>query len=308
MTQFPHRSIISIENMTVEEIRLVFERAKNYLANWEDFNFQTSTLSGKTVALAFFENSTRTKFSFEIAARRLGATVLTFTASSSSQQKGESILDTIHTLEAMGVDMMVLRHQSSGIVDFLSQHSTIRFLNAGDGQRNHPTQALLDAYTIENTAKKTLQGLKVCIVGDILHSRVARSNIQLLSKLGAKVSICGPKTILPKHTPFTVPIVKTIEEAVQENEVLIVLRLQKERMETGLLPSLEEFSKYYGVTSSVIAKNPNIALLHPAPVNYGVEIAFDVAQDYPNSFIKQQVTNGVAIRMALLSLINNSKR
>lgn len=306
MTYFPHPSIISIEQLTVDEIQLVFDRAKNYLAKWEDFNAHTSTLLGKTVALAFFENSTRTKFSFEIAARRLGATVLTFTASSSSQQKGESILDTIHTLEAMGVDMMVLRHQSSGIVDFLSQHSSIRFLNAGDGQRNHPTQALLDAYTIENTAKKSLKGLKICIVGDILHSRVARSNIQLLTKLGAKVSICGPKTILPKHTPYNVPVIKTIEEAVQENEVLIVLRLQKERMETGLLPSLEEFSKYYSITSSIIEKNPSIALLHPAPVNYGVEIAFDVAQDYPKSFIKQQVTNGVAIRMALLSLINNS--
>jgi aspartate carbamoyltransferase catalytic subunit len=306
MTQFPHRSIISIEQLTVDEIRLVFERAKQYLDNWEDFTVHTSTLIGKTVALAFFENSTRTKFSFEIAARRLGATVLTFTASSSSQQKGESILDTIHTLEAMGVDMMVLRHQSSGIVDFLSQHSSIRFLNAGDGQRNHPTQALLDAYTIENTANKSLNNLRVCIVGDILHSRVARSNIQLLTKLGAKVSICGPKTILPKHTPYNVPVVKTIDEAVQENDVLIVLRLQKERMESGLLPSLEEFSTYYGISSSVIAKNPNITLLHPAPVNYGVEIAFDVAQDYPNSFIKQQVTNGVAIRMALLSLIKNN--
>lgn len=305
MNYFPHRSIISIEQLSVEEIRLTFERAKNYLANWDDFTAHATTLSGKTVALAFFENSTRTKFSFEIAARRLGATVLTFTASSSSQQKGESILDTIHTLEAMGVDMMVLRHQSSGIVDFLSQHSSIRFLNAGDGQRNHPTQALLDAYTIENTAQKSLNNLRVCIVGDILHSRVARSNIQLLTKLGAKVSICGPKTILPKHTPYNVPVVKTIDEAVQENDVLIVLRLQKERMENGLLPSLEEFSKYYGISSSVIAKNPNIVLLHPAPVNYGVEIAFDVAQDYPNSFIKQQVTNGVAIRMALLSLINN---
>jgi len=304
MNYFPHRSIISIEQLSVEEIRLTFERAKNYLANWDDFNAQTTTLSGKTVALAFFENSTRTKFSFEIAARRLGATVLTFTASSSSQQKGESILDTIHTLEAMGVDMMVLRHQSSSIVDFLSQHSSISFLNAGDGQRNHPTQALLDAYTIENTANKSLNNLRVCIVGDILHSRVARSNIQLLTKLGANVSICGPKTILPKHTPYNVPVIKTIEEAVQENDVLIVLRLQKERMENGLLPSLEEFSKYYGISSSVIAKNPNIALLHPAPVNYGVEIAFDVAQEYPNSFIKQQVTNGVAIRMALLSLIN----
>lgn len=305
MTYFPHRSIISIEQLSVEEIRLTFERAKNYLANWDDFNAHTTTLSGKTVALAFFENSTRTKFSFEIAARRLGATVLTFTASSSSQQKGESILDTIHTLEAMGVDMMVLRHQSSGIVDFLSQHSSIRFLNAGDGQRNHPTQALLDAFTIENTAKKSLNNLRVCIVGDILHSRVARSNIQLLTKLGAKVSICGPKTILPKHSPYNVPVIKTIQEAVEQNDVLIVLRLQKERMESGLLPSLEEFSKYYGISSSVITKNPNIALLHPAPVNYGVEIAFDVAQDYPNSFIKQQVTNGVAIRMALLSLINN---
>lgn len=304
MTPFLHRNIISIEQLTVEEIRLVFERANNYLANWADFTSEISTLTGKTVALAFFENSTRTKFSFEIAARRLGATVLTFTASSSSQQKGESILDTIHTLEAMGVDMMVLRHQSSGIVDFLSQHSSIRFLNAGDGQRNHPTQALLDAFTIENTAKKSLNNLRVCIVGDVLHSRVARSNIQLLTKLGAKVSICGPKTILPKHSPYNVPVLKTIQEAVEQNDVLIVLRLQKERMESGLLPSLEEFSKYYGISSSVIAKNPNIPLLHPAPVNYGIEIAFDVAQNYPNSFIKHQVTNGVAIRMALLSLIN----
>lgn len=306
MVQFSHQNVISIEDLTLENIRQIFDLASMYSNTWNDFNAHTTSLSGKTVALAFFENSTRTKCSFEIAARRLGATVINFAASTSSQQKGESILDTVHTLEAMGVDMMVLRHQSSGIVNFLSKHSNIRFLNAGDGQQNHPTQALLDAYTIENTVKKPIKGLKVCIVGDILHSRVARSNIQLLSKMGAIVSICGPKTILPKHNPFQVSTIGTIQDAVIQNDVLIVLRLQKERMEIGLLPSLEEFSKYYGINQSVIALNPSIVILHPAPVNYGVEIAFDVAQNYPHSFIKHQVTNGVAIRMALLNLISQS--
>jgi aspartate carbamoyltransferase catalytic subunit len=304
MVHFPHQNIISIETLNLDHIRQVFDVTTQYLRNWNDFNLHTNVLSGKTVALAFFENSTRTKCSFEIAARRLGATVINFAASTSSQQKGESILDTVHTLEAMGVDMMVLRHQSSGIVDFLSRNSSMKFLNAGDGQQNHPTQALLDAYTIENTVKKPIKGLRICIVGDILHSRVARSNIQLLTSLGAIVSICGPKTILPKHNPFPVSTISTIQEAVEQNDVIIVLRLQKERMETGLLPSLEEFSKYYGINQSVIALNPSIAILHPAPVNYGVEIAFDVAQNYPHSFIKHQVTNGVAIRMALLTLIN----
>ncbi len=303
MYNFPHHHIISIEQLSKNDICQIFDLSSTYLNEWQKTHTVPSTLREKTIALAFFENSTRTKCSFELAARRLGGDVITFTAATSSQQKGESILDTVHTLEAMGVDIMVLRHQSSGIVKYLNDHSSMQFLNAGDGQQNHPTQALLDAFTIEKTIGKKLKGLRICIVGDILHSRVARSNIQLFSKFGAKVSICGPKTLLPKHTPFDITRIKTIQEAVENNDVLIVLRLQKERMDIGLLPSLEEYTKYYGITSEVLSYNPSLSILHPAPINYGVEIDFDVAQYYQHSFIKNQVTNGVAIRMALLSLI-----
>jgi aspartate carbamoyltransferase catalytic subunit len=294
--------LLSSEDLTKEDLELIFKQADFFQTSYKPGD-KFEDLKGISVALAFFENSTRTKLSFEIAAKRLSAEVMSFTASTSSLAKGESLLDTLKTIEAMGVQIYVIRHGSSGSQQFLQRNTNGIILNAGDGKHEHPTQALLDNYTLLKHFG-TIQGLKITIVGDIFHSRVARSNINVMRTLGAEVKFLGPGTLLPRRlNPWNVDQIDSIEEAIEWSDVILVLRLQKERMNSGLLPSNDEFSDFYGVTLKRISKKPGIVIMHPGPVNYGVELDYAISS-YPNCLIQTQVTSGVFIRMAVLSLLS----
>lgn len=289
-------------DLTFDDIQLIFDKAQYFIDNF-DPKTKFPDLKGVSVAMAFFEPSTRTKLSFDIAAKRLSADTLSFSSSSSSQKKGESLIDTLRTIEAMGVNMFVVRHKNSGVPKFLQENTNGIVLNAGDGKHAHPTQALLDAFTLKRHLGD-LKGKKVCIIGDIVHSRVARSNIALLKTLGVEVKLSGPGTLLPRNYDiWEVPIIEDIDEAVEWADVLLVLRLQRERMESGILPSIREFSNYYGINMEHFTRRPELILLHPGPVNYGVELDYKVSS-YPNCLIQTQVTHGVFIRMALLSLLS----
>ncbi len=300
---FPHRHLVGITELGREDVELLFHRAEAYLPYCRSAVHRLPDLRGKTVVLAFFEPSTRTRVSFELAARRLSADVVSFQALGSSLAKGESLLDTVQTLEALGVDALVIRHHASGVPWLIREHVSYSVINAGDGQHEHPTQALLDGFTLWKHFGR-LEGLRVCLVGDVLHSRVARSNIALLRLFGAEVGVCGPLTLIPScaEQVWGVRVFASLREAVQWADVLNVLRLQRERMESGLIPSLEEYHRWFGVTASVFAWNPTIRILHPGPVNYGVELTADVAAS-THAHIRQQVTHGVAVRMAVLSLL-----
>lgn len=294
--------LLNSEDLTSDDIKAIFAKAKFFLENYKK-GTKFPDLKGITVALAFFEASTRTKLSFELAAKRLTADTISFASSSSSLTKGESLIDTLRTIEAMGVQMYVVRHVNSGVPKFLQENTNGVILNAGDGKHEHPTQALLDAFTLWRHFGK-LEGLKVCIVGDILHSRVARSNINVLKTMGAEVVLSAPGTLLPRHlNVWNLPIINSIDEAVEWADVLLVLRLQRERMESGILPSIREFSKFFGVSLDQFSKKPELVLMHPGPVNYGVELDYRISS-YPNCLIQTQVTHGVYIRMALLSLLS----
>jgi len=251
----------------------------------------------------FYENSTRTRISFELAEKRLSADAVNFSVSTSSVSKGESLKDTVKNIEAMKVDMIVIRHSVAGTPLMLTKLCDSNIINAGDGVHEHPTQALLDLYTIREKVGK-LDNLKVCIVGDIAHSRVALSNIFALKTMGARVSVCGPSTMIPKQIEdLGVDIIYSIDEAIQENDVLNVLRIQLERKAREYFPSIREYVKYFGINSERLEKNKkDILILHPGPINRGVELSSDVA-DGPYQVILQQVTNGVAIRMAVLYLL-----
>ncbi len=296
--------LISSEDLTVEDVNLIFEQARFYEKFSSDGqNFKD--LENFTVALAFFEPSTRTRISFELAAKRLGAKTFLFLSASSSLTKGESLLDTLKTLEAMDVQIFVVRHSASGVPALLQRNTSKIIINAGDGKHEHPTQALLDAYTI-NKHFGFIKGLNIAIVGDILHSRVARSNIILLKKLGANIAISSPGTLLPRRFDvWNIPLLKNIDEAIDWADVLMLLRLQNERMDSGLVPSLSEFSSNYGLTLERISRKPELVVLHPGPVNYGIELQYEVTS-YPNVLIETQVNHGVFIRMALLSLLAKS--
>jgi aspartate carbamoyltransferase catalytic subunit len=260
-------------------------------------------LRGKTIIHLFFESSTRTRTSFDLAARRLGADTLSITAQASSVQKGESLLDTLNTLAAMHPDAIVMRHSASGAPHFLARHLETPIINAGDGTHEHPTQALLDAFTIREH-KKRLKGLKVAIVGDLLHSRVLRSNIHLLTKMGADVWVCGPPTLMPTDIRrFGVTPTSHVEDAVAGADVIMMLRIQLERMEGAYFPSLREYFSVFGMTEERVKRaSPDVMIMHPGPMNRGVEIASEVA-DGPYSVILEQVANGVAVRMAVLYLL-----
>ncbi len=303
MRSFRHRHLLGIAELEREDIELIFHRAEAYLPYCRSALHRLPDLRGKTVVLAFFEPSTRTRVSFELAARRLSADVVAFQAAGSSLAKGESLLDTVQTLEAMGIDALVIRHRSSGVPWLLRRYLNCTIINAGDGQHEHPTQALLDGFTLWKHFG-SLEGLRVCIVGDVLHSRVARSNIALLRLFGAEVGVCGPLTLIPRNAEqvWGVRLFPRLREAVQWADVLNVLRLQRERMESGLIPSVEEYHRFFGITAEVIAWNPRVRILHPGPVNYGVELTPEVALG-PNALIRLQVTHGVAVRMAVLSLL-----
>jgi len=264
-------------------------------------------LRGKTIVNAFFENSTRTRISFEFAEKRLSADTVNFAASGSSVSKGETLVDTARNLEAMRIDMVVIRHASSGAARFLADRIGSNVINAGDGRHEHPTQGLLDMLTLRDHLG-TLEGKRICIVGDVLHSRVARSNIWGLRKLGAEVAVCGPATLMPVAVEeLGVTVFRRIEEAVEWSDALNILRLQLERMQAGYVPSLREYNRVFGVTSARLEAAPrDILILHPGPMNRGVEIDSDVA-DGPHAVILEQVTNGVAVRMAVLYLLAGGK-
>ncbi|MFC2130336.1 aspartate carbamoyltransferase catalytic subunit [Bacteroidota bacterium] len=299
-----HPYLLQADDLTYEDIYKIYNKAKFFLDNYKP-GIKFDDLKGITVALAFFENSTRTKLSFDLAAKRLSADSLSFQSSSSSLSKGESLIDTLRTMEAMGVQIYIVRHSCSGSPHFLQANTNGIVINAGDGKHEHPTQALLDSFTLYRHFGR-LEGLKVCIVGDILHSRVARSNVAILKILGAEVAFCGPGTLLPRAIEaWDIKMIDTIEESIKWADTLILLRLQRERMESGILPSLREYSRYYGVTYKHFSSKPGLVLMHPGPVNYGIELDYEL-NSYPNVLIQTQVTHGVFIRMALLSLLSNS--
>jgi aspartate carbamoyltransferase catalytic subunit len=292
-----------MQNVPKEDIQLILDTANTFKEILERPIKRVPTLQGKTIVNLFYENSTRTKISFELAEKRLSADAINFSVSTSSVSKGESLKDTVKNIEAMKVDMIVIRHSVAGTPLMLTKLCDSNIINAGDGIHEHPTQALLDLYTIRQKLGK-LENLKVCIVGDIAHSRVALSNIYALKTMGAKVSVCGPSTMIPKNIEeLGVDVIFNIDEAIQENDVLNVLRIQLERKAREYFPSIREYIKYFGINSERLEKNKkDILILHPGPINRGVELSADVA-DGPYQVILQQVTNGVAIRMAVLYLL-----
>ncbi|MBC8527620.1 MAG: aspartate carbamoyltransferase catalytic subunit [Candidatus Cloacimonetes bacterium] len=302
--QFSGRNLYDLDTYSVEEINTIFETAKIMKEiNKRDYK-KIPTLRGKTIATLFFEESTRTRISFELAAKRLSADVVSFSAIGSSVKKGEGLQDTVYTLNAMGIDLYVVRHSCPGAPQLVHKYSQKPVLNAGDGRHAHPTQALLDMFSIWEK-KGTLKGLKVTIVGDILHSRVLRSNLTGMRKMGAKATVCGPRTLMPPKIEevYGAKSEYDLYNAVKGADVIMALRMQLERQEEGLFPGLGEYSRKYGLSKEVLKyAKEDVLIMHPGPMNRGVEILPEVA-DSPHSIIIEQVTNGVAIRMALLFLI-----
>ncbi|HET6231514.1 MAG TPA: aspartate carbamoyltransferase catalytic subunit [Longimicrobiaceae bacterium] len=298
------KDLLALEDLTGEQILSILDTAETFKEISVRPIKKVPALRNRTIVNAFFENSTRTRVSFEFAEKRMGADTVSISTTGSSVQKGETLVDTARNLEAMGVDMVVIRHSSSGSARFLAERIPSNVVNAGDGKHEHPTQGLLDLLTIRDH-RGPIDKLKVCIVGDVLHSRVARSNIWGLRRLGAQVAVCGPRTLLPPAIEeMGVTVFRRVEEAIEWADVLNVLRLQLERMTGGFIPSLREYNRVFGVTRARIESAPrNVLVLHPGPMNRGVEIDSDVA-DGPQSVILQQVTNGVAVRMAVLYLLS----
>ena len=303
VTSLRRKDLLGIADLSPEEIALVLDTAVAMKEVGSRPIKKVPALRGKTVVNLFFEPSTRTRTSFEIAEKRLSADTLSLAISSSSVVKGETLVDTALNLEAMSPDMIVLRHSSSGACHLLSRICKSAIVNAGDGTNEHPTQALLDALTIRER-KGRLRGLKVAIVGDLLHSRVLRSNIHLLTKMGADVWVCGPPTLVPAEMKqFGVRVTSFVDEAVADADVVMLLRIQLERMEGAYFPSLREYFQVFGMTEARLRlAKPDVMIMHPGPMNRGVEIASEVA-DGPYSVILDQVANGVAVRMAVLYLL-----
>ncbi|HAA05155.1 MAG TPA: aspartate carbamoyltransferase [Syntrophobacteraceae bacterium] len=302
------KHLLGLDGMKREDIQLILDTAVSFREVLERPIKKVPPLQGKTVANMFFENSTRTRLSFELAERRLSADVLGVAAGGSSVSKGETLKDTARNIEAMKVDMVVMRHSASGATHYLSKVIESNVVNAGDGQPEPPTQALLDMYTIRERIGR-LEGLHVGILGDISHSRVARSNIWGLTKMGARVIGCGPSTLIPADLDkMGVTVSHRIDEVIPEADVLMVLRLQHERMSQGLLPSLREYARWYGLNSERLRRaKRDVLIMHPGPINRGVELSPEVA-DGPYSVILEQVTNGVAVRMAILYLLSQGER
>ena len=271
-------------------------------------NKKSSLLSGKGIITLFYENSTRTRVSFEMASKYLGATAANMSSSGSSVAKGETLIDTVKTLEAMDTDVIIIRHNMSGAPHLVAKHVGSKIVNAGDGMNEHPTQALLDMMTMREK-KGDIKGLKVAIIGDVKHSRVARSNIYGLHKLGAEVVLAGPSTLLPKNLEdMGVKVYTDVDKAVEGADIVMGLRIQLERQKKGLFPSVREYNKYFGVDSRRLSlAKPDAILMHPGPVNRGVELNPDII-DGPHSVINEQVTNGVCVRMAVLNMVANGKR
>lgn len=297
------KDILGLQELTPEEINLILDTAEPMKEILGREIKKLPTLRGRSVATLFYENSTRTRTSFEMAAKYLGADTASLSVTTSSVQKGESLRDTARTLEVMGIDVIVIRHGASGAPHLLSKWVKARVINAGDGAHEHPTQALLDLFTIREK-KGRIAGLKVAILGDIAHSRVARSNIWGLTKLGAEVRLVGPATLMPPGIEKTgARVYYDWREGLRDVDVVNVLRIQLERQQKGLFPSLREYTRLFGLDEEKLSvAKPDVLVLHPGPVNRGVEISPEV-QDGPLAFINEQVTNGVAVRMALLYLL-----
>jgi aspartate carbamoyltransferase catalytic subunit len=297
------KDLLGIAELSCEEINLILDTTEAMREIGQRPIKKVPTLRGKTVVNLFFEPSTRTRTSFEIAEKRLSADTLNIAVSTSSVQKGETLADTAMNIEAMSPDMIVLRHASSGACHMLARICKSRIINAGDGMHEHPTQALLDAFTIREH-KKRISGLKVTVVGDLLHSRVLRSNVLLLTKLGAEVWLCGPPTLVPVGIErLGVHVSTSIDEAVADADVIMMLRIQQERMQGAYFPSVREYFSVFGMTVDRVHRaKPDVIIMHPGPMNRGVEIASEVA-DGPYSVILEQVANGVAVRMAVLYLL-----
>lgn len=309
MSNLSVKHLIAIKDLQPEDIHLILETADNFKEVLSRPIKKVPSLRDITIANVFFENSTRTKISFELAEKRLSADVVNFSSSGSSVKKGETLLDTVNNILAMKVDMVVMRHQSPGAPVFLSKHIDANIINAGDGTHEHPTQGLLDAYSMMEKLGgekrlTDLKGVKVAIIGDILHSRVAGSNIHCLKKLGADITLCGPPTLMPKYIEsMGVRVSYNVKETLEWCDVANVLRIQLERQDIKFFPSLREYSIYYGINKELLDSiNKEIIIMHPGPINRGVEITSDVA-DSKQSIILQQVENGVAVRMAVLYLL-----
>lgn len=303
MSKLSVNHLLGIRYLTAADINLIFETADHFKEVINRPIKKVPSLRDITIANLFFENSTRTKLSFEIAEKRLSADILNFSSSSSSVTKGETLIDTVNNILSMKVDMIVMRHPNPGAADFLSKHIDAKIVNAGDGAHEHPTQALLDAFSIREKYGD-LKGKNVVIVGDILHSRVALSNIFCLKKLGANVRVCGPLTLLPKYVEsLGVEVMTNLKEALNWCDVAMMLRIQLERQDEKNFPSLREYSMLYGLDKELLnSLDKEITVMHPGPINRGVEITSDVA-DSKQSIILEQVQNGVAIRMAVLYLL-----
>ncbi len=301
--QLSTKHLLGIQSISSDDIQLIFRTADNFKKVINSPIKKVPSLRDITIANLFFENSTRTRISFELAEKRLSADTINFSAASSSVKKGESLLDTVNNILSMKVDMVVMRHPAPGAHQFLAQHIDANIINAGDGTHEHPTQALLDAFSMREQLGD-LKGKKIVIIGDVLHSRVALSNIFCLQKLGATVAVCGPPTLLPKHIDqLGVQKFYDIQKALEWCDVANILRIQLERQDVKFIPSLREYSLYYGVNKERLEKlDKEIIIMHPGPINRGIEITSDVA-DSKHSIILQQVENGVAIRMAVLYLL-----
>ena len=301
------KDLLGLEELTAEQIQLILDTSEPFKEISERQIKKVPTLRGATIVNLFFEASTRTRVSFEFAEKRLSADTVNVASVGSSVQKGETLVDTARNLEAMRIDMVVIRHSASGAARFLAERIESNVINAGDGTHEHPTQGLLDMLTLRDQFGR-LAGLKVCIVGDVLHSRVARSNIWGLAKMGAEVAVCGPRSLLPSAIDaFGVTVFDRVEDALEWADALNVLRLQLERMTAGYIPSLREYNRVFGITRARLERAArDVVILHPGPMNRGVEIDSDVA-DGPCSVILDQVTNGVAVRMAVLYLLSGGR-
>jgi len=301
--QFSQRNLLGIKDLTETDIHFVLETAKEFKEVINRPIKKVPSLRDITIANIFFENSTRTRISFELAEKRLSADTINFASSSSSVSKGETLLDTVNNILSMKVDMVVMRHPAPGAPHFLSKRINANIVNAGDGTHEHPTQALLDAYSMQEHIGD-LAGKNIAIIGDILHSRVALSNIFLLKKLGANIRVCGPSTLIPRHIQsLGVEVSYNLLETLNWCDVANVLRIQLERQDIKFIPSLREYSLYYGIDKKILdSLNKKIVLMHPGPINRGVELTSDAA-DSEHSIILQQVENGVAVRMAVLYIL-----
>src|SRR5579863_5520337 len=303
--RFPHRHILGIEGLSPHDITLLLDKSETYVEHNRQADKKRSLLRGRTIINLFFENSTRTRTSFELAGKRLGGDVINMSVAGSSIKKGETLIDTAVTLNAMHPDVLIVRHPESGAVHLLAQKVNCAVINAGDGTHEHPTQALLDALTIRRR-KGRLQGLVVAICGDITHSRVARSNIHLLTTMGARVRVVAPRTLLPAEIErLGVEVFHDMAAGLKDVDIVMMLRLQLERMQGSFVPSLREYFHFYGLDYQKLeAAKPDALIMHPGPMNRGVEIDTEVADDIDRSVIRQQVEMGVAVRMACLEVLS----